>query len=78
VTPRAAHDELTLEGGELRARLHAPPVDGAANAALISLLAARLKLPKAALEIVRGATARRKTVAITGLTPDDFWRRLAL
>ncbi len=42
------------------------------------MLAARLKLPKAALEIVRGATARRKTVAITGLTPDDFWRRLAL
>jgi uncharacterized protein YggU (UPF0235/DUF167 family) len=76
VTPRAARDELILEGGELRARLHAPPVEGAANAALLALLAARLHVPKTALELVRGATARQKVVAIAGLSPDDLWGRL--
>lgn len=78
VTPRAAADELTFERGELRARLHAPPVDGAANAALLALLSARLRVPRAALQIERGATARLKVVAITGLAAEEFWRRLDL
>ena len=76
VTPRAAADELIWIDGELRARLHAPPVDGAANAALLALLAARLRLPRGALRIHRGATARVKVVAIDGLSAAEFWRRI--
>lgn len=76
VTPRAARAALTLEAGELRARLPAPPVEGAANAALVALLAERLGIPKRAIELVRGATARRKLVAISGLDAATFWRRL--
>lgn len=76
VTPRAATDDLTYDQGILRAKLHAPPVDGAANAALIALLASRLRLPKRAVSIERGATAREKIVAIAGLSADEFWRRL--
>jgi uncharacterized protein YggU (UPF0235/DUF167 family) len=64
--------------GELRVRVTAPPVDGAANEALLALLAARLRLPRRALALERGAAARRKVVAIAGLDAETFWRRLGL
>lgn len=53
-----------LHDGALRVRLHAPPVDGKANEALSAWLAATLGLRRAAVELVRGATARRKQVRI--------------
>jgi uncharacterized protein YggU (UPF0235/DUF167 family) len=48
----------------LRARVAAAPVDGAANDALIRLLARELDVPPSAVRIVRGATARSKVVAV--------------
>jgi uncharacterized protein (TIGR00251 family) len=75
VVPRSAHNKLEWEpattGGQrsLRARLTAPPVDGAANEALIRLLAAQLDIPKRAITIVRGATSRQKIIEIADLTP---------
>lgn len=77
VTPRASRDTLTMEGDNvLRARLTAPPVEGAANEALVTLLAARLRLPKRAITIVRGASSRDKRVAIMGITADELRTRL--
>lgn len=78
VTPRARRDALTLEQGQLRARLRAAPVDGAANAALIALLADRLRLPQRDITIVRGETARHKQVAITKLSLAALHERLRL
>ncbi len=76
VTPRAGRDTLSIDGGELRARLAAPPVDGAANEALVALLAAHMKVPRRAVTLVRGATAREKVVAIAGITASEFWSRV--
>jgi hypothetical protein len=53
-----------LHDGALRVRLVAPAVEGKANAALLAWLADELDLPRRALQIERGETARRKTVAI--------------
>jgi len=53
--------------GQLRARVTARPVDGAANEALIRLLAAELGVARGRITIVRGATARVKVVEIGGL-----------
>ena len=61
---------------QLKARLTAPPVDGAANEALVVLLAERLHLPKRTIHIVRGATSRLKTVEIDDLTEDELRSRL--
>lgn len=77
VTPRARRNALALEGGVLRAWLMAPPVEGAANAALLALLAERLALPKRAVTLVRGETAREKLVAIEGITTEVFRQRIA-
>jgi uncharacterized protein YggU (UPF0235/DUF167 family) len=53
-----------LYDGALRVRLVAPAVEGKANAALLAWLAGELDLPRRALRIERGGTARRKAVAI--------------
>lgn len=78
VTPRASRDDIALQGDRLRVRLHAPPVDGAANSALIELLARRLGMPRGSVTLERGATSREKTLAIVGLSLDEFWKRLAV
>jgi uncharacterized protein len=53
-----------LHDGALRVRLAAPPVDGKANDMLVAWLAAELGLPRRAVTLVRGQTARRKSLAI--------------
>lgn len=66
VQPRAARTELVgLHDGRLKLRLTAPPVDGAANAALVQFLAECLDLPRSALSVASGGTGRRKTVSIS-------------
>jgi uncharacterized protein YggU (UPF0235/DUF167 family) len=62
----------------VKIRLAAPPVDGAANAALIAFLAERLGVPRAAVTVVAGATARRKRVAITGRSLEEVLVALGL
>jgi uncharacterized protein (TIGR00251 family) len=78
VTPRARRERIDCAGGKLRVWLHAPPVDGAANEALIELFARLLNLPRRAVTLERGATTRQKTVAVEGLSAMEFWRRLGI
>jgi uncharacterized protein (TIGR00251 family) len=60
----------------LEVALAAPPVDGAANAALIEALAKALRLPKSQVRIARGDSARRKLVAVSGIAESDLRARL--
>ncbi|HET9109972.1 MAG TPA: DUF167 domain-containing protein [Ktedonobacterales bacterium] len=78
VTPRARREALTLAEGQLRAWVRAAPVDGAANDALIALLADRLRLPRRDIAILRGETARQKQVAIAGQSAETLRQRLRL
>ncbi len=76
VLPRSSHNALTVEASGLRVHLTAPPVEGAANEALIALLAKCLDLPKRRVRVARGTTGRQKVVAVEGLSPEAFWRCL--
>lgn len=76
VIPRSSKNEITWEGDTLKVRLTAPPVDGAANEALLKLLAERLDVPKRSLQIVQGATGRQKVLEIEALTKADVIQRL--
>jgi len=68
--PRASKNEIgEPQGPELRIRVTAPPVDAAANEALLQLLADTLTCPRGKVELVRGHTARHKIVRIHGATP---------
>lgn len=75
VTPRAAQPGLgPLRGDRLRAAVSAPPVDGAANEAVRALLAQELGVLRSQVAVLRGATGRNKTLAITG-DPAALWPR---
>lgn len=83
VTPNASKD--TIEGVEtaadglshLKIRVRAVPDKGAANAAVLKLLAKSLGVPKSALALISGHTARVKTVRVTGVGSDEAEARLA-
>ena len=79
VIPRARRTELSGRRGDaILVRLAAPPVDGAANDALIAFLSDRLGIPQRQIALARGATARDKTIAIDGLAPGEIARRLGV
>jgi uncharacterized protein (TIGR00251 family) len=79
VTPRAGRTEVAGEReGALWIKLAAPPVEGAANEALLRFLAARLGVPHSAVTLLSGATGRRKRVRIAGLDSATARERLAI
>jgi len=55
---------------QLKVAVHAPPVEGRANAALIEFLAAMFGLPKSAVEIVSGELSRSKVILLRGVTQE--------
>ena len=68
VVPRAGRSGVAgMRDGALLVRLAAAPVDGAANAELIEVLAAALDLPKRRIQIVSGDRSRSKRVRLIGL-----------
>lgn len=67
-----------LHGNEIRLRVAAPPVDGAANAAVVRLLAEHLGVPRSAVEVAGGVAARHKVVLVAGVTPSEAARRLGV
>ena len=77
VVPRAGRTGVdgAVEGA-LRVRLTAPPVEGAANAALIAYLADLLGLPKSAVTLAAGSTSRHKTLLLQGLAPAEVLDRV--
>jgi uncharacterized protein len=75
VIPRAARDELAgTRDGRLLVRVTAPPLDGRANAAVCALLAKAAGVPKGAVSVVRGASARDKRVRIEGVDDEPAVR----
>ena len=71
VVPRARATEVVGRYGDaIRIRLAAAPAEGAANEELVRFLAERLHVPRSAVTIVRGASGRRKTLAVDGVTTE--------
>jgi uncharacterized protein YggU (UPF0235/DUF167 family) len=79
LTPRAGVDSLDPPdgNGEVRARVRAAPVEGAANEALLRLLASTLDVPRSWVRLVTGGHGRRKVVEVESLDHDEVRRRLA-
>jgi uncharacterized protein len=75
--PRASANEIgeTL-GNELRIRVTAPPVDAAANEALVRLLAEKLDCPRNQVQLIRGHTSRHKALKLYGLSVEEVLEKL--
>jgi uncharacterized protein (TIGR00251 family) len=75
--PRATENAIgDALGSELKIKVTAPPVDAAANEALLRFLADQLGCPRGAVQLVRGHTSRHKLVFVLGLTADEVSARL--
>jgi uncharacterized protein (TIGR00251 family) len=77
VVPRAGKSSIAqLADGTIQIRIAAPPVDGAANAALLRFLADILDLPRSRVAIASGTSSRRKRISVCGVAPDELEMRL--
>lgn len=78
VSPRASKNAIDgVRDGRLVVKVTAPPVDAAANDAVVALLSKALGLPKRQLSIVIGAAGRNKTVELAGVTAEAIRSRLS-
>ncbi|HEY5467794.1 MAG TPA: DUF167 domain-containing protein [Coriobacteriia bacterium] len=76
-TPRSGRDSIEAgTGGVFLVRVTAPPDEGRANAAVCKVFAEALGVPKSAVTVVRGHSARVKTLEIAGMTDDEAAQRL--
>ena len=75
--PRGGMDRVDTvsEDGVLQARVAAPAVGGAANAALIRLLSDELDVPRSDIQMVAGATGRQKLIVVDGISPQTIAER---
>jgi uncharacterized protein (TIGR00251 family) len=75
--PRGSKTEIgPAQGNEIKIKVTAPPVEGAANEALIRFLAEKLGCPRSAVRIVRGQSSRHKTVAVAGVSAAEAMAKL--
>lgn len=75
VQPRASRTEIAgVHGDAIKVRLTAPPVDGAANAALVLFLADVLGVTRGAVRVVAGEQSRSKLVEVVGVGPEHIYR----
>jgi len=79
VVPRSSFERIEKDSPDtLKVHLCAPPVEGAANQALVRLLAKALKVPKSRLRVVTGQKSRLKRIWVAGLSLEEVASRLEL
>jgi uncharacterized protein (TIGR00251 family) len=79
VVPRSSKNAIEgVADGVLRVRLTAPPVDGAANAALIDLISRECGVPKSRVVLIAGERSRQKRVLLRGIEAAQIRERLGI
>ena len=78
VTPRAVVERISIDGSdEIHVWVKAPAIEGRANRRLVEFLSSRLGVPKSRVTIVKGATARIKTIEVEGMESGRLLDELA-
>jgi uncharacterized protein (TIGR00251 family) len=76
--PRASKTGIGAAlGDELKIKVTAPPVDAAANQALVEFLADKLGCSRGKVELIRGHTSRHKTIMLHGLKVDEVLQKIS-
>jgi len=79
VAPRSSANRIVGEhNGAVKVALTAPPVEGAANKALVEFLSKMLGVPKASVVLVSGETSRNKSVAVAGINAAEAARKMGV
>ncbi len=72
VIPRSSINKLDINGEELRLKIASPPVDGAANKAIVEFFSKILSIPKSKVFIEKGVSSKNKMIKIIGLNRERF------
>jgi uncharacterized protein len=73
IIPKSSRNEIIrLEGGIIKIKVTAPPVDGLANRAVIELISKGLKIPKKDIDIISGEKSKNKKIRIHGVSSLEF------
>jgi uncharacterized protein (TIGR00251 family) len=76
--PRASKNEIGEPlGKELKIKVTAPPVDAAANQALVEFLADKLDCSRGKVELLRSQTSRHKTILLHGFKPEEVLSKIS-
>lgn len=79
VQPRASRNEIAgMLGNELKIAVTAPPVDSAANVAVVEFLAEKLECPRGLVRLVKGQTSRHKTILLQGWKAEEVAAAIGL
>ena len=79
VAPRSSSNKVMgVHNSSIKVSLTAPPVEGAANKALIEFMAKVLGVPRGAVRITSGETSRHKTVSVAGVGAQAALKKLGL
>ncbi|MBW3622012.1 MAG: DUF167 domain-containing protein [Armatimonadetes bacterium] len=79
VQPRASRNEVVgWKEGRLNVRLTAPPVEGAANRAVVDFMAERLGVKRYRIALVSGEKSREKVLEVVGLSREELEKRLGV
>jgi len=79
IQPRGSKNEVVgIHEGRVKVKLTAPPVEGAANKALVAYISAVIGVPKRQICLTKGEVSRRKTVEISGVTIEEVETALNL
>ena len=79
VAPRSSFNKVVgVHNGAIKIALTAPPVDGAANKALVGFVAKVLEVPRGAVHIISGEASRHKMIAVAGVGAQTALKKLAL
>ncbi|MEZ4459602.1 MAG: DUF167 domain-containing protein [bacterium] len=77
--PRSSRSKIVgLHDGRVKIQISAPPVDGAANDALIRFLAEVLNVPRAQVALTNGHGSKRKTLEVSGVTAEQATSAMGL
>jgi len=77
VSPKSSRSKVVIDGANnIKIYLTDPPVEGKANAGLVSLLSKTLRVPKSSIIILHGETGKKKRLSIEGLTVDEVMKTL--
>ena len=78
VQPRASRERIgPRHDGRIKISVTSPPVDGEANAAVVELIAKTLGVARRDVEVIAGHTSRRKTIRVTGASPEQLEAAIA-
>ena len=78
IQPRASANQVVgLQGEALKIKLTAPPVEGAANKALVEFMAQYLGLAKSRIQVAKGDRSRQKQLRIEGISMKQLMEKLA-